>query len=130
MVALSNAWQTGAQQLTAAQRQNLANDPLNLQAVSGPVNDAKGDGDAATWLPPNVGYRCEYVTRQIQVKARYGLWVVPAEHDAMARVLGRMREPHRRGPPVIPPPVPAAATTAVAPSAVAPTVQPPAPGAR
>jgi len=87
MVALSDAWQTGAQQLSAAQRQDLANDPLNLQAVSGPVNDAKGDGDAATWLPPNTGYRCEYVARQIQVKARYGLWVVPAEHDAMAQVL-------------------------------------------
>ena len=87
MVALSNAWQTGAQQLTTAQRQDFANDPLNLQAVSGPVNDAKGDGDAATWLPPNVDYRCEYVARQIQVKARYGLWVVPAEHDVMARVL-------------------------------------------
>jgi len=87
MVALSNAWQTGAQQLTTAQRQDFANDPLNLQAVSGPVNDAKGDGDAATWLPPNVDYRCEYVARQIQVKAWYGLWVVPAEHDVMARVL-------------------------------------------
>jgi hypothetical protein len=87
VVALSNAWQTGAQQLTGAQRQDFANDPLNLQAVSGPVNDAKGDGDAATWLPPHVGYRCRYVSRQIQVKARYGLWVVPAERDAMARVL-------------------------------------------
>ncbi len=126
MVALSNAWQTGAQQLTAAQRQDLANDPLNLQAVSGPVNDAKGDGDAATWLPPNVGYRCEYVTRQIQVKAKYGLWVVPAEHDAMARVLGGCGATPT-DPPVIPAPIPAAATTAVAPTAEPPTVLPPAP---
>lgn len=87
LVALSDAWQSGAQQLTADQRQNLANDPLNLQAVSGPVNEAKGDGDAAQWLPPNVAYRCVYVTRQIQVKARYELWVVPAEHEAMSRIL-------------------------------------------
>ena len=118
MVALSNAWQTGAQQLTTAQRQDFANDPLNLQAVSGPVNDAKGDGDAATWLPPNVGYRCEYVARQIQVKARYGLWVVPAERDAMARVLAGCG-----GAPATPAAIPAPA--AATPAAQAPTAATP-----
>ncbi|WP_240630333.1 GmrSD restriction endonuclease domain-containing protein [Specibacter cremeus] len=87
VVALSDAWQKGAQRLTAAQRTALANDPLNLLAVDGPTNQAKGDGDAATWLPPNKGYRCDYVARQISVKATYGLWVTAAEHDAMARVL-------------------------------------------
>jgi hypothetical protein len=87
LVALSDAWRSGAQLLTADQRQNLANDPLNLLAVSGQLNEAKSDGDAASWLPPNVAFRCAYVIRQIQVKARYSLWVVPAEHDAMARIL-------------------------------------------
>ncbi len=87
LVALSDAWRSGAQLLTADQRRNLANDPLNLLAVSGPLNEAKSDGDAASWLPPNVAFRCSYVIRQIQVKARYSLWVVPAELDAMARVL-------------------------------------------
>ena len=87
LVALSDAWQTGAQQLTAAQRQDFANDPLNLQAVTGTVNAAKGDSDAAGWLPPNPNYRCEYVDRQIQVKTRYTLWVTPAEHDAIMGVL-------------------------------------------
>ena len=87
MVALSDAWQTGARLLTRQQRTNLANDPLNLQAVDGPTNEAKGDSDAATWLPPNKAYRCTYVTRQVEVKARYHLWVTPAERDAIARVL-------------------------------------------
>jgi len=87
LVALSDAWQTGAQQLTASQRQDFANDPLNLQAVTGTVNAAKGDSDAADWLPPNPGYRCEYVDRQIQVKTRYTLWVTPAERDAITSVL-------------------------------------------
>ncbi|MBB2891187.1 HNH endonuclease family protein [Flexivirga oryzae] len=87
VVALSDAWQTGAQQLSAAQRQNFANDPLNLQAVDGPTNESKGAGDAATWLPPNKAYRCTYVTRQVEVKTKYHLWVTPAEHDAIARVL-------------------------------------------
>jgi len=89
VVALSDAWQTGAQQLSPDQRRNFANDPLNLQAVDGPANESKGDGDAATWLPPRKAYRCTYVTRQVAVKAKYHLWVTPAEHDAIARVLGK-----------------------------------------
>ncbi|TFC52928.1 HNH endonuclease [Cryobacterium sp. TMT1-21] len=87
LVALSNAWQTGAQQLTQDQRIALANDPVNLLASDGASNSQKSDGDAATWLPAASSFRCEYVARQISVKAAYGLWVAPAEHDAMARVL-------------------------------------------
>ena len=87
VVALSDAWQKGAQQLSPAQRLSLANDPLNLLAVDGPANMSKSDGDAATWLPPNKSYRCDYVARQISVKSSYGLWVTQGEHDAMVRVL-------------------------------------------
>jgi Protein of unknown function (DUF1524)/Excalibur calcium-binding domain len=87
VVALSDAWQKGAQKLSPAQRLSFANDPLNLLAVDGPANQSKSDGDAATWLPPNKSYRCNYVARQISVKSSYGLWVTQAEHDAMARVL-------------------------------------------
>lgn len=88
LVALSDSWQKGAQQLTERQRRNFANDPLNLIAVDGPANMAKGDGDAATWLPPNKAYRCTYVTKQVQVKSKYNLWVTQAERDAIAEVLG------------------------------------------
>ncbi|MCP2192732.1 DUF3761 domain-containing protein [Williamsia deligens] len=87
VVALSDAWQTGAQQLSAAQRQDFANDPRNLQATDGPTNEQKSDGDAATWLPSNTSYRCTYVSRQIDVKAIYKLWVTQPEKDAMIRVL-------------------------------------------
>ena len=87
VVALSDAWQKGAQQLSLTTRTALANDPLNLLAVDGPTNDAKGDGDAATWLPPSKSYRCAYVARQVAVKARYHLWVTTAERDAIARIL-------------------------------------------
>lgn len=87
VVALSNAWQTGAQKLTQDQRESFANDPLNLLAVDGSANGQKGDGDAATWLPPNKSFRCQYVARQVSVKATYGLWVAQAEHDAIERVL-------------------------------------------
>lgn len=87
VVALSDAWQKGAQQWDEITRRNFANDPANLQATIGWVNQQKGDGDAATWLPPNKSYRCTFVTRIVDVKAAYGLWVTPAEHDAIARVL-------------------------------------------
>lgn len=87
VVALSNAWQTGAQFLTPEQRILLSNDPLNLLAVDGIVNQQKSDADAATWLPPNKPYRCTYVARQIAVKYRYNLWVTPAEKEAMKQVL-------------------------------------------
>ena len=87
VVALGDAWQMGAQQWTPAKRVDLANDPLNLLAVDQASNDEKGDSDAASWLPANKSYRCAYVARQVAVKARYGLAVTQAEHDAIARVL-------------------------------------------
>jgi hypothetical protein len=91
IVPLSDAWQKGAQQLSADQRKELANDPLNLMAADGPTNSAKGDKDAATWLPPNKSFRCEYVERQTAVKMKYSLWVTQAEHDAIAGLLEACR---------------------------------------
>ncbi len=87
VVALSDAWQKGAQQLSAEERKQLANDPLELLAVEGAANQAKGDGDAATWLPKNKAFRCEYIERQVDVKLKYALWVTEAEKQAMERVL-------------------------------------------
>jgi len=87
VVSLSNAWQTGAFGWGSVKRKEFANDPLNLQAVKGSLNSQKGDGDAATWLPPNKSYRCAYVARQIAVKSQYALWVTPPEKRAMLRIL-------------------------------------------
>ena len=137
VVALSDAWQKGAQQLTTEQRTAFANDPLNLQSTDGPTNMKKGDGDAATWLPPNKGFRCEYVARQISVKATYSLWVTQAEHDAMARILadcsGQLAPTNEQAPvAAAPAPAPAAVqpppvVAAPAPAAPAPAVVAPAP---
>lgn len=87
VVALSDAWQKGAQNIDVATRAEFANDPLNLLAVDGPANNQKKDSDAASWLPPYKGYRCQYVARQIAVKKKYNLWVTQAEHDTMKKVL-------------------------------------------
>jgi Protein of unknown function (DUF1524)/Excalibur calcium-binding domain len=130
VVALSDAWQKGAQQLSIEQRTAFANDPLNLQATDGPTNQQKGDGDAATWLPPNKAFRCEYVARQISVKATYGLWVTQAEHDAMARILGDCAgqlAPTNQQAPAPAPAVVEPAPAAVAPAPVAPAPAPVAP---
>lgn len=87
VVAVSDAWQKGAQQLSSDQRYAFYNDPLNLLAVSGSANSQKSDSDAASWLPANKAFRCEFVARQIAVKISYNLWVTQAEYDSMYRIL-------------------------------------------
>lgn len=87
VVALANAWSTGAQQLGEEVRRQFANDPLNLLAVDGPANMQKSASDASEWLP-RAEYRCRYAARQIAVKAKYQLWVTQAEQNAIKRVLG------------------------------------------
>ena len=87
VVALSDAWQKGAQKLTYARRVAFANDPLNLLAVDGPTNGSKSDSDAASWLPPNRGYWCSYVARQVAVKAKYKLWMTSAEKARISQIL-------------------------------------------
>lgn len=90
-VALLDAWQKSAQQLSRERRADIANDPRNLRATVGAANQQKGAGDAATWLPPNRTYRCTYAARQIQVKADYQPWTTAAERDARVRILNTCR---------------------------------------
>lgn len=87
VVALSDAWQKGAQKLSYTVRVSFANDPLNLLAVDGPTNGQKSDSDAASWLPPRKAFRCAYVARQIAVKRKYSIWVTSAEKAAMQGIL-------------------------------------------
>ncbi|GHH47595.1 hypothetical protein HNQ79_001866 [Streptomyces candidus] len=88
LVALSDAWQKGAQQWKPGKRLAFANDPLNLLAAEASANRQKGDADTATWLPANKSYRCAYVASQVAVKKKYGVWVTAAEKTAMKEVLG------------------------------------------
>lgn len=87
VVALENAWQSGARDWTTAERHQFGNDPYNLLAVDGPANQEKGSASAAYWLPTNSAYRCQYVARQIGVKDKYHLTITSAEKDAMLAVL-------------------------------------------
>ncbi|PQM45915.1 hypothetical protein C1Y40_03920 [Mycobacterium talmoniae] len=87
IVPILDAWQKGAQQWDDLKRRNFANDPMNLQTTSAAANREKGSADAATWLPPNTAYRCTYVSRMVDVKSTYGVWMTQAEHDAIERIL-------------------------------------------
>jgi hypothetical protein len=136
VVALSDAWQKGAQQWEPGKRLAFANDPLNLLAVDGPANSSKSDGDAATWLPPNKGYRCAMVARQVAVKAKYGASVTAAERDAIGRVLSACPdEPAPQGgnptmAPVAPPKAAAPPQKTQAPAEPNPPPPPPPAGAK
>uniref|UniRef100_UPI002420263F HNH endonuclease family protein n=1 Tax=Rothia dentocariosa TaxID=2047 RepID=UPI002420263F len=131
VVALSDAWQSGAQEISAQERLQLANDPENLLAVDGPANQQKSDSDAATWLPANASFRCSYVARQIRVKAKYHLWVKPAEKEAMINVLtpcaGAAEAPAPKPVPDTTAPAVPADAHAPAPQVDAPPAQNPAP---
>lgn len=87
VVALENAWQSGAYNLTQEDREALANDPDNLLAVNGHDNMAKGSKSADQWMPPNTAYACVYASKQVQIKSRYALTVTTPEKQALADAL-------------------------------------------
>lgn len=87
IIPLSLAWKTGASDWDASKRLLFANDPLNLMASDSSENRKKGDKDASAYLPPNAGSHCEYVARQVTVRAKYGTWITPAEKKAVYTVL-------------------------------------------
>ncbi|NEG70467.1 HNH endonuclease family protein [Bifidobacterium choloepi] len=87
VVALQNAWQSGARDWDSAKLVEYGNDMYNLLAVDGTANQEKGSASAAYWLPTNGDFRCEYVALQIGVKDKYSLTVTSAEKDAMLSVL-------------------------------------------
>lgn len=89
LVALGEAWDSGASVWDASRRESFANDlgfVWSLQAVSSSVNRSKSDRDPAEWLPSGQ-VRCVYVSRWMQVKYRWGLAVDPVERAALAGVL-------------------------------------------
>lgn len=87
VVALADAWRSGASSWPASRRAALAGDPLDLLPTAAAVNRAKGDKDPSAWLPALPADRCPFAARVVAVKTRYGLSVSQTEHDALAQVL-------------------------------------------
>ncbi|MDR0505137.1 MAG: HNH endonuclease family protein [Bifidobacteriaceae bacterium] len=87
VVPLAEAWRSGANQLSAAERASLANAPINLVAVSASQNRSKGDKSPAYWKPSNQRSWCAYAVRWIEVKT---IWQLDLTSAAERTELGRM----------------------------------------
>ena len=86
VVALNEAWQSGAYAWTTQQRTLYANDLTDsrtLMAVTDSVNQAKSDKDPSEWLPPLASYRCTYLSNWVAVKVRWSLRMDQVEYDAV-----------------------------------------------
>ena len=86
-MALKDVWLSGGCELSERDRIRVANDPINLVAVDGPTNGAKGNKDASQWMPPYEPIHCFYVASQIRVKEKYNLTVTPSEKAFMETTL-------------------------------------------
>ncbi len=90
VVALKEAWDSGANVWSSATRQRFANDMSDrrtLIAVTDSVNRSKSDRDPSNWLPPNRSYICEYLGNWVAVKARWGLSMDQSEAGRVRKIL-------------------------------------------
>ncbi len=89
VVALSEAWHSGASEWTTDRRQDFANDLTGPQliAVTDDVNVSKSDNDPAEWVPPLAGKHCAYSKMWIHTKYRWGLTLDSAEKTALQGML-------------------------------------------
>lgn len=89
VIPLAEAWRSGAQQWTATERQNFANDLTGPQliAVSASSNRSKGDQDPSTWLPTRTSYRCTYAKMWVATKYRWGMSAQSSEKAVLTTQL-------------------------------------------
>ncbi len=89
LVPLAEAWGSGANLWTDAEREDFANDLTipQLIAVSASSNRSKGDRDPGEWQPPSTAWHCEYARSWIEVKYQYDLEVDSAEKSALTGML-------------------------------------------
>jgi hypothetical protein len=90
VVALKEAWESGARSWTAANRQRFANDlghNWTLEAVTDNVNASKGERDPAEWLPATSSARCSYAIKWATVKYRWRLSINTSERTALLNIL-------------------------------------------
>lgn len=95
MVALKEAWDSGANNWDSTTRQNFANDlgyAGSLIAVSASSNRSKSDKDIREWLPTNTSYRCTYVAVWVSVKWRWSLTVDSGEKTAITNALSSCKD--------------------------------------
>jgi hypothetical protein len=132
VVALKEAWDSGAWRWDANRRMLFANDlddPRTLRAVTDDVNQAKSDKDPSNWLPPRSEYVCTYLADWVAIKARWGLSMDQSERGRIRNVLADRCPDQRIRPWPAPPTLAPIAPPPTDPPPVAPPVAPPASGA-
>ena len=90
VVALKEAWDSGAWAWTTSQRTLFANDlsdPRTLLAVTDSVNQSKSDKDPSNWLPPLASYHCTYISDWVAVKARWKLSMDQSEYGRVKKLV-------------------------------------------
>jgi len=83
IVSLKEAWQSGADEWSASDKDTFADDILNLTAVTASSNRSKGAKDASEWLPPEPSGQCYLSIRVIQVKTKWNLSVDQDEYNTL-----------------------------------------------
>lgn len=83
VVALAEAWDSGAHSWDATQRRTFANDPLNLMVANRQVNKDKADLDAGDWKPSDPRSGCVTAAKMVLTKLRYELAVDSAERRGL-----------------------------------------------
>lgn len=87
VVALGNAWRSGASSWTAARRERFANVPMDLLSVEDNANQSKSDSGPEAWKPPRGAYHCTYARKWIGIKHNWTLSVTSAERSALSGML-------------------------------------------
>lgn len=90
VVALGEAWRSGADTWDASRRRDFANDldePDALIAVTASTNRSKSDLDPANWQPPNRAAWCQFGLGWVRVKIKWALTADEAEVQALRNML-------------------------------------------
>ena len=120
IVSLKEAWRSGADEWSARDKDTLADDMLNLTAVTASSNRSKGAKDASEWLPSEASGKCYLLIRVIQVKTKWSLSIDQDEYTALKELTESC------GPriPDIPSPPPDLSSSASTPTPTASPAQP------
>lgn len=104
VVALLDAWESGARDWSQSKRVEYANSPDVLLASDGPANMAKGSGLDVNgtalyrsqnsgapdiWMPDNKAYRCDYMAKRASIKSKWGLTMTSREKQQTVSVLSQ-----------------------------------------
>lgn len=82
LIPLAYAWRHGAGEWPLDKREAFANDPANLRATIGSVNQSKSDSGPEEWMP--AAGQCGYATAFASVAADYGLSITAGDRDVLA----------------------------------------------